>query len=444
MDPIMGGEIREWSACSLRAILNWGGLGMCCLLFASGCAVSQIPQARMYRLVRGPVFEAPLPGERLMDHTCLVDGSNDIWVFARVERRSPPSLRVACVHYDGTSWAQLPDVFTHPWSRLSERSDEGKPAYPLVEAVWAKKGTPMLVWTPGTSESWTKERGYQLLCSIWSGTAWGNPKPIEGVFIGASRPWRRFDLSVARDRQGRTHVVYRGNLVPREVYSRQIVEAHWPHKPFSVEWMNGRWGRPRSIQGRSRLAYSRPMLSAGSHKIHLVTTVHSTGFFGRGPDQIEYRGYHEGRWEAAERLPGGTSGDYLSDPSIAEDDAGNLHLVYEGTGASSSSGAVVSPCFYRCKRDGHWESPMILGDRGGEPRVVNDADGNVYCFWRDRDPFPDGTARLQAWNSRGRTDSVTTPAGFDVRFFQGTDGAVYLTWATGTTVCLQRLSLARL
>jgi len=410
----------------------------CVALLLSGCPSSDAIRNSLpptLELIRDPPTVAEVGKGNMIRYSCLFGSDGSIWAFGYLyEHGETDSARIVWTRYDGGSWSRPRALFVN---------DNLKPGEdPWFTTVLSETGQAMILWTP-MLRSQKKPAGNPLLLSIWEGENWSSARSVSAYLAPGGFP----PLVSARDRDGRTHCIYSGYLLPRESYQIGwlIAQGFFPAKPFHMIMARGRWSKPRAIVARSRWGYNDYGLGVGVSGLHLVAEAyHGTylrGLFG-SPYWIEHRVFSNGRWSAPDRISDSRGSVFT--PTIAEDAAGNLHLVYR---VYRETAPTVSR--YRMKRAGVWLPSGPLGQNGYGAIITNDRDGNVYCYWAEGKYFTDTPppGHLQVWNAKAASRPVTVPFRGDARFFRGPEGGVYLAWRTRRcaveSVAIQRLRVKR-
>lgn len=404
----------------------------CVALLLSGCPPSDAIRnslPRTLELIRDPPTVAELGKGNMTRYSCLFGSDGSIWAFGYLaEHGKTDSARIVWTRYDGRSWSRPRALFVNDNQKLGE--------HPWFTAVLSETGQPMILWTP-MLRSQRKPAGHPLLLSIWEGENWSSPRSVSAYLANGGFP----PLVSARDRDGRTHCIYSGYLLPREDYGTRW-HGFLPAKPFHMIMARGRWSKPRAIVARSRWGYSDYGLGVGVSGLHFVALARHGTMLSHmfDPYRIEHRVFSKGRWSVPERA---SDCRFPSGPTIAEDDAGNLHLVYR---VRRETPPTVSR--YRMKRAGVWLPSGPVGQNGSSAIITNDRDGNVYSYWaegessRFTDPPP--TGHLQVWNAKAASRPVTVPFRGDARFFRGPEGGVYLAWRLWKAPAVEYVAIQRL
>ena len=341
------------------------------------------------------------------------------------------------VAHSGAVWVFLgesPDVLAfleYEGARLSHKGivtvANGRKIWDIAATLY-DKDKPLVLWCLDTDNPPCL---MQPICEArWNGKGWLGKQIIPGthayaVLSGAS-------LSCVRDDLGAVQLVHLQRLVPTECY-RVCFDAYFPLKPYHTIYRDGKWGEPRPMAGRSRWDY-RPeihVIRDVHGKLHRVVPAQSSTWVDYCPTVIEHREYRGGAWAQPERISAGGLFLEMSNPSLAADAEGNLHLVYD---VYDKAGHGPRGSWYRMKRGGVWLAPAPLGRNGDEAVIANDANGRVYCCWCEGEVSLSSPARkvfLRAWDANGRPGAISVPIQSGPlergRFVAGADGLMYLT-----------------
>ena len=389
------------------------------VLLVGGCqgsGTSQQSLPRGLRVTRSMPIAVEFGKHRIFQYSCLVGSNGAIWIFAHlIPGGRPNSIRLVWTRYNGTCWSRPGTLFANKARGATEHLTFG--------GVFSEDENPMILWSPGLFSEWVLA-GHPLRLTVWG----GDGKSKTGAFPGHVYGGGRTPIAGVRDGEGRSHFLYSGNLDPPEIY-RLGLDGLSPQKPFHVIADKGDWRTPRAITGRSRWSYGDYALTLGSGGLHFVAQGYHGTFLGRLTKRIEYRALVNDKWLAPERISDSLGLGKVSRPSVAEDDAGNVHLVYD---VYTRERGFTIYSRYRVKRDGVWSPANFLGDKGHSAVITNDRHGNVFCFWAEGE-FGLGTeprGYVQVWNSSMRSEPVHVAGNSGVRLIQGAQGDVWMAWRT--------------
>lgn len=230
-----------------------------------------------------------------------------------------------------------------------------------------------------------------------------------------------------------------GSTFPQEIVLSGDLRVHLVYYRSADEdmyhriWVNGAWGQPFNItQGRAKEPVGRMIVDRyEGQKLHLVT--HARGYIG-SDYAIVYRTYDGVGWTSPVPLTDGAK--YSANPAIAQDDQGNLHVVWTGDGRGGNG-----DIYYRRRVEGVWQPTLNLTDNHAgtsygsvDPDIACAPSGpNVAIVWHDdflNDGFQaycsESTTRGHSWGSWTQLSTGNYAKGPQVSYDNNHD--LHVTW----------------
>jgi hypothetical protein len=411
-------------------------------LTSAGCRQSlsvldKLP--RRYELISADELEVDFAPGKVSEYAVLAGPTSEVWAFALVK---PPGdaesdARLRWSRFDGKTWS-APGEVPMGERRLVPGVLSSPPAYGALSASWSSAGEPRVVVTALQS----MPRDYpptQLVAVTRRGDAWTPPEAVTRFDVGD----RRSVATLGPDAQGRTHILYTGDMDPPEFYAVAIMDGESAPKPFHVFRAGNRWQRPGPLVDRSRWAYWGGGACLDGTKLYWVLWRRYYGVLYRHAEEHALFTLEESGWHGPVRLKDGEV-DSMHEASIAIDDAGRLHVLYK---AFKNRRLILR---YRVRDGEDWLVPSSIGRHACSGEIVNDPSGMIYAMleYNVKDAWPGSGSRvgfvagsqwLHAWNSRG----LSIPAFLDMKWKRrlhpghADGGGVWTSWLKDSRLHLQ-------
>ncbi len=370
------------------------------LSFIFGCGEVRNHRAVTAELKIGPAAKVQLKeGELNGGYDLILRPEGPQWLFVLAAKKVAgpvAQVKLRCFRHSDDSWIELAPAYR----------DQGE-LYVDFAAVSGADGNPVLIRWSSTLPP------VPLQAVRWDGNNW---KPMEPpgkpAWTSGSMP-----IVVAGAPAGAIHAVFLSRLEPEESYVAGM-DGYFPLKPFYVAAEGSHWSEAEPIADRSRWSYGSMALMEGRDRFHLICQREFKGRWIGHEQEFEYRSFTDVGWSDPERIS--AKGDMVKGLSIAEDDRGNLHVVF----------STIKGSWYMERRDGRWLKATAVGRGGRDAVIISNPQGQVLLYWREVHANEEEQGFLQTWNSRGTSEAVEVPALRRVRLFSGGDGRFYMAWAS--------------
>jgi hypothetical protein len=254
----------------------------------------------------------------------------------------PGSTGVAA---EGTGWS----------ARQNISNNSGNSQYPDIAVD--SQGTVYVVWQDDTVG------GSGLLYSTLSAGDgnWSTPQSISGTSSISASP------RIAVDQQGSLHVVWQDSI------------GGEPGIYWAVRSSDGSWSTPQQITGTSANSSAPDVAVDAQGNPHVVWEEE----LAEGNTDIIYAT----KSDESDWLTQNISNDHegSASPSIAIDDQGNLHVVWQGDPLQITGGYL--DILYTAKpSNGDWSAPVDISHNqrpSAHARIAVDGEGNPHVVWEE-------------------------------------------------------------